>query len=35
MQEGHRAGVKWWIVEQDQCKENPLSSIKKSLAYIK
>lgn len=35
MQEGHRAGVKWWIVEQDHCIESPLSSIKKSLAYIK
>ncbi|TPF16109.1 MULTISPECIES: sugar phosphate isomerase/epimerase family protein [Priestia] len=35
MHEGHRAGVKWWIVEQDQCIESPLSSIKTSLAYIK
>ncbi|MEK1831700.1 hypothetical protein AAAC51_31030 [Priestia megaterium] len=30
MQEGHRAGVKWWIVEQDHCIESPLSSIKKA-----
>ncbi|MFP7734876.1 sugar phosphate isomerase/epimerase family protein [Priestia aryabhattai] len=35
MQEGNKTGVKWWIVEQDQCKENPFSSIEKSLAYIK
>ncbi|MFL0473227.1 sugar phosphate isomerase/epimerase family protein [Priestia sp. 179-F W1.4 NHS] len=35
MKEGNKAGVKWWIIEQDQCIESPLSSIKKSLAYIK
>ena len=33
MHEGHRAGVKWWIVEQDQCIESPLSSIKKLSIY--
>ncbi|WP_449536509.1 sugar phosphate isomerase/epimerase family protein [Ferdinandcohnia sp. Marseille-Q9671] len=35
LQIGKENGVKWWIVEQDECRRDPLESIKMSLDFLK
>ncbi|RSK26185.1 sugar phosphate isomerase/epimerase [Bacillus sp. HMF5848] len=35
LQTGDEAGVKWWIVEQDQSRRTPFESIEMSLEYLK
>ena len=32
---GEQAGVEWYIVEQDQCKHDPMQSLETSLTYLK
>lgn len=32
---GEKAGVKWWVVEQDVCRQNPFESIEVSIKYLK
>ena len=35
LQVGEEIGVKWWVVEQDESKIDPLESIKISMDYLK
>lgn len=35
LQLGETQGVKWWVVEQDMSKRNPLESVEMSLNYLK
>jgi sugar phosphate isomerase/epimerase len=32
---GEGTGVKWWVIEQDFCRRNPLESIEISIKYLK
>jgi sugar phosphate isomerase/epimerase len=35
LQYGDHADIEWWIVEQDQCKGSPYTSLQKSMDYLK
>ncbi|MBH0230623.1 sugar phosphate isomerase/epimerase family protein [Halobacillus yeomjeoni] len=35
LQTGKDAGVKWWIIEQDQCRQSPLKSLETSINYLR
>jgi sugar phosphate isomerase/epimerase len=32
---GHGGSVDWWIVEQDECRNPPIESVKRSLGFLK
>ncbi|WP_409304255.1 sugar phosphate isomerase/epimerase family protein [Peribacillus sp. SCS-155] len=35
LQQGVGSNIEWWIIEQDECRKNPIQSVAESLQYLK